>query len=194
MARTIDLDRLRRKSIQDLEHILIRVGHGETGQLHYTDMRWICAMSAVEAHSIWERYAENRLAAALNHDPRHFISEYNITGVTRVSTGLALFVIRGGGRYFDFRSMSDLLTQGNKWLGRNSNPFRTVGVDDRNYLDTLAAIRNMVVHASDSASNSYKRALQKVYGLRSVPSPGELLDSLDRAEVALTAISDASMD
>jgi hypothetical protein len=81
----------------------------------------------------------------------------------------------GVGGDIDFRSMSDLMAKGDKWLGKAG-----IAVEDRNYLDTLAAIRNMVVHVSDSAANAYKRALSKVYGLRSVPSPGEFLDSLDR--------------
>ena len=108
MAKTIDLNRLRHKSTARLVRIVDRAKAADEAHFHYFLIRWMCAMSAVEAHAIWERYVESRLAAALNHAPSHFLPENDVRGVKSVSSGLAFYVIRGGGRFFDFRSMSDL--------------------------------------------------------------------------------------
>ena len=136
-------------------------------------------MIAVEIHGIWERYVEKRLVAALNHRPQHFLSEQDIKGVSRVSSGLAYYVIRGGGRFLDFRSMPDLLEKADRWLGQAHNPFRPLTANDRQYIDALAAIRNCVVHGSDAAVATYKRQLRTVYGIRSAPEPGEFLKAKD---------------
>ena len=98
-------------------------------------------MTAVEVHAVWERYAEQRLVAALNHSPAFFLNEHWIRGVTRIPSGLAAYAVRGGGRYFDFRSMSDLIDRSDRLLGRVANPFRAIHVNERDYLDALSSIR-----------------------------------------------------
>jgi hypothetical protein len=136
-------------------------------------------MTAVEAHQTWERYVENRLVAAINHDAKHFLSEQNIKGVKHVSYGLASYIVRGGNRYFDFRSTSDLISRASKWLPPSQNMFKTLAASDRNYIDALAAIRNFIVHGSDAAQTAYKRELRSVYGIHSAPEPDEFLFALD---------------
>jgi hypothetical protein len=152
MAKTIDLVKLRKKSTDAVDYIVRRIDAAAQTKLHYLSVRWMCAMGAVETCTIWERYAENRLAVALNHNAKHFLSEYNIKGVSRVSSGFAFYIVRGGGKFFDFRSMADLLDKGDRLLGKGGNPFRASAADDRQYLDALAAIRNKVVHNSDAAT------------------------------------------
>jgi len=136
-------------------------------------------MSVVELHGIWEQYAEARLVALLNHDSRHFVSEQNLTGIERISMGLASYIVRGGNRYFDFRSMGDLINRADRYAGKSQNPFRNITANRRHYLDALAAIRNCVVHRSDAAIKAYKRALTGVYGIHSAPEPDEFLNALD---------------
>jgi len=106
-----------------------------------------------------------RLIAALNHNPRHFLASQNIKGVSRVSYGLATYIIRGGNRYFDFRSMGELIDRADTWVANNM--FKALPAPDRNYIDALAAIRNCVVHRSDAAMRAYRRSLREVYNIRS---------------------------
>jgi len=179
MPRTVDLSGLKTRSLHALSHAMERYKAANKASLDYLLVRWIAEMTAVELHAIWERYVENRVVAALNHDAAHFLKEQGIKGVSRVSSGLAFYVVRGGGRYFDFRSMSDLLDKGDRWLGKAKNPFRSLSADDRSYIDALAAVRNCVVHRSDAAVGSYKRSLKTVYGMRSVPEPDEFLTAKD---------------
>jgi hypothetical protein len=73
-------------------------------------------MTAVEVHQTWERYVEMRLIAALNHDARHFLAAQNITGANHVPLGLATYIIRGGNRYFDFKSMGNSSTRPTRGL------------------------------------------------------------------------------
>lgn len=178
MAKTIDLVKLRDNSTDALDTIVDRIDDA-AAQLDGMAVRWMCAMGAVETYTIWERYAENRLAAALNHNAKHFLSEFNIRGVKRVSSGLAFYVVRGG-RFFDFRSIANLLDKGDRLLGKTANPFRRIGEDERDYLDALAAIRNKVVHTSDVATLSYKRHLRALYDIRYAPEPPEFLSALDK--------------
>ena len=100
-------------------------------EMHYSAQRWIAKMTAVEIHAIWERYVEQRLVTALNHSPHHFLQDNDVKGVKRVSAGLALYLVRGGGKYFDFRSMSDLFAKADAFLGRDANPFRNLPARDR---------------------------------------------------------------
>lgn len=179
MPRTIDVQRLKARSINAVNHSVGRYDAIAPAGLHYLIVRWAAQMTAVEIHAIWERYVENRLVAALNHHPRHFLREHNIKGVSRISSGLAVYVVRSGGRYFDFRSMSDLIDKGDRWLGRAENPFRSVSSDDCSYIDALAVIRNCVVHRSEAAVASYKRYLRSVYGIRYAPEPDEFLNAVD---------------
>jgi hypothetical protein len=136
-------------------------------------------MTAVDAHETWERYVEARLVAAINHDPKHFLTEQNVKGVKHVSYGLARYIVRGGDRYFDFRSTSDLIQRTDKWLAPAQNMFRTIANSDRDYIDAFAAIRNFVVHGSDAAQLAYKRELRRVYNIHSAPQPDEFLYAQD---------------
>jgi hypothetical protein len=179
MARTVDLQALRKRTTASLDASIARYDSAVRGQFHYSMLRWIAKMTAVEIHGAWERYVEQRLVAALNHNPRHFVSQHNIKGVSRVSSGLALYVIRGGGKYFDVRSTAELLEKGDRLLGKSANPFRQLTPQDRSYLDALAAVRNCIVHGSDAALASYKRALRSAYGIKSAPGPDEFLHARD---------------
>jgi hypothetical protein len=136
-------------------------------------------MTAVEIHGIWERYAEERLVAALNHSPDHFLQSNIVSGVTTIPKGLANYLVRSGGKYFDFRSVSDLIEKGDRFVGKSDNPFRTMRDNDRKHLDALAAIRNCVVHQSEAARSKYKSTLASVYGIRTAPDPDEFLNALD---------------
>jgi hypothetical protein len=133
-------------------------------------------MSAVELYSIWERYAENRLVAALNHNPKHFLKKNNVVGVSRVSLGLARYIIRGGRGFSDFRSTDDLIKKAELWLGASANPFNSLRrSDDLQYLDCLAAVRNRIVHGSDASISAYRQKLRSVYGIAAAPGPDEFL-------------------
>ncbi len=179
MARKIDLTRLKAHSIREIEKLLRRVEQQSAGE-DYLLIRWMCRMSAVELHAVWERYAENRLVASLNHDSTHFISEQKIKGVSDISKGLAFYIVRGGNRYFDFRSMGDLIGKGNRIVGKDDNPFCAIPNKDRKYLDALAVIRNRIVHGSDAAIAAYKATLAKVYAISAAPGPDEFLGSIDK--------------
>jgi hypothetical protein len=149
------------------------------GPLDYLVVRWFAQMTAVEIHAIWERYVESRLIACLNHTPHHFLKEHNITGVTAISSGFASYIVRSGGRFFDFRSMGDLIGKANKWLGAAANPFASLPASDRSYIDCLAAVRNCVVHGSAASFETYKASLRAVYGISAAPRPNEFLKAKD---------------
>lgn len=155
-----------------------RAEDAQHGNWDYNCVRWVAKMTAVEIHGIWERYVENRLIAALNHHPEHFLNENSIKSVKRVSLGLATYIVRGGGRYFDFRSMADLSDKSKRWLG-NSNPFLRITKGIGSYIDALAAVRNCVVHGSDAAVSAYKRNLKSVYSIKYAPTPDEFLHAKD---------------
>jgi hypothetical protein len=142
-------------------------------------LRWIATMTAVEVYAIWERYAERRLTIALSNHPQHFLAVNGIRGMKSIPVGLATALVRGGGRYFDFRSTSDLIDKGDRLVGRVDNPFRNLPADLKKYLDTLGAIRNYIVHQSDSALAAYKNYLSSVYNVKSKPSPPEFLNAID---------------
>jgi len=150
-----------------------------TSGLNYAIRRWVAQMTAVEIHGTWERYVENRLVVALNHNPEHLIEEQNMFGVSAIPTGLARYIVRGGKQFFDFRSMSDLIKKADHLLGRGGNPFRSMNVVDRSYIDCLAAIRNHVVHGSETSLRTYKQNLRSVYGIKAVPEPTEFLHAMD---------------
>jgi hypothetical protein len=177
MARTIDLKKLKAATVAEIDRSKKRIDDAIQAQLPYWLLRWMCQMTAVEVHQTWERYVEMRLIAGLNHDPRHFLAAQNIKSVKHVSYGLATYIVRGGDRYFDFRSMGELIDKADKWLA--SNVFRALPKSDRDYIDTLSAIRNCVVHGSDAAIGTYRRKLRKVYGIRSAPEPDEFLYAKD---------------
>jgi len=179
MPRPVDLPAIKTRSTNALNGGLARYDAAVAAGFHYRLLRWIAKMTAVELHTVWERYVESRLVAALNHNPQHFLTENSVRGVRRVSCGLAFYVVRTGGRYFDFRSMSDLIDKADRMVGRALNPFRAVTVDDKNYIDTLSAVRNVVVHGSEAAVTSYKRSLRSTYGIRAAPEPDEFLNARD---------------
>ncbi|MBI2866725.1 MAG: hypothetical protein HYX97_00150 [Chloroflexi bacterium] len=179
MARKVDLAALRTRSADSVSKAQSRYDDAVAADLDYLLLRWIAQMTAVEVHAVWERYVENRLVAALNHNAAHFLHENDIKGVTRVTSGLAFYVVRGGGRFFDFRSSSELIDKADRVLGKPDNPFRTLSAHDRSYIDALAAIRNCIVHRSDAAGAAYRRALKSVYSVKSAPEPDEFLHAKD---------------
>jgi len=179
MPRLIDLRAIKNRLMVDVALALVRYETAVAQKYDYFFLRWIAKMTAVEIHASWERYAESRLVAALNHNPEHFVSEHDIRGVKRISAGLAFYLVRGGGRYFDFRSMSDLIDKGDRLVGHARNPFRRLSQIDRRYLDTLSAIRNCVVHGSSAAFASYKRLLRSTYSIHKAPEPDEFLNARD---------------
>jgi hypothetical protein len=179
MARKIDLRRLKRASVAQILGTLARYSTAKESGVQYLLLRWIAQMSVVEIHSSWERYAEARLVAALNHDPSYFLQNEGIKGVTSVSTGLADFVVRSGRRFFDFRSSSELINKGTELLGKGKNPFVSLTPLQRDYLDCVAAIRNFIVHGSGYSKERYRGAVNKMYGIKYAPAPDEFLNTLD---------------
>jgi hypothetical protein len=177
MPRTIDLAALRKKSAHEVREATEL--YDKCGAFEYWHQAWIAKMTAVEIHAIWERYVETRLVAALNHHPKHFIHEQNVAGLTRISTGLARYIVRGGRNYFDFRSTDELINKGNQWLGSTLNPFNSLSNTDRAYIDCLTAVRNCVVHGSETSYKAYKRTIRKVYGIKSAPEPAEFVHAKD---------------
>jgi len=179
MARKFDLTKLKRKAFGELNDAIANVKRVENDVQEYLFGRWVCKMVSVEVHEAWERYVENRLAAALNHSPKYFLESHDVRGVKNISAGFAYYIVRSGGRFFDFKSIPDLLSKGDDWLGRPGNPFRTISTSDTKYIDALAAIRNYVTHGSEAARKSYRRQLNAMYGIKSTPAPGEFLISID---------------
>jgi hypothetical protein len=182
MPRKVDVKKLKASSRNAITEAMKRIDDAEKAKMHYLLVRWMSAMTAVELHSIWERYSEARIVAALNHDAKHFIAEEDIVGVSHVSFGLASFIVRGGNKYFGFKSMSDLLGKATRWLGKPNNPFQAISTNDRNYIDVLAAVRNCVVHKSDAAWASYRSRLHTVYGISYPPEPEEFLNAKDNRQ------------
>jgi len=166
--------------VKDLAYSQLRVSRERYEELiptlyhsQYILLRWIASMTAVEVYAIWERYAERRLTIALSNHPQHFFAANGIRGMKSIPVGLATVLVRDGGRYFDFRSTSDLIDKGDRLVGRADNPFRNLPAKLKKYLDTLGAIRNYIVHQSDSALAAYKNYLSSVYNVKSKPSPPE---------------------
>jgi hypothetical protein len=91
-------------------------------------------MTAVEVYAIWERYAEMRLTVALAHHPEQLIKDNEIYGLKFIPLGLASVLVRGAGRYFDFRSCAELIDQGNRLVGKTKNPFQPVTKHQKDYL------------------------------------------------------------
>jgi hypothetical protein len=117
-------------------------------------------MTSVEIHAIGERYVETRLVTALNHNPKRFLEAQNIAGVDKISPGFARSIVRGGGRFFDFRPTENLIVRANRWLGRGANPFNSLAAQDWKYIDCLAAVRNCGVHGSEASVAAYKGSLK----------------------------------
>jgi tetratricopeptide (TPR) repeat protein len=179
MPRHIDLTVLKRKSMGELDRALARYEKAISQNLDYYLLRWIAAMTVVEVYAVWERYAEKRLVAALNHYPNHFLENNDIDGVENISYGLSTVLVRSGAKFFDFRSTSELIDKADRLVGKVQNPFRALNPSDKHYLDTLSAIRNYIVHQSEAALKSYKRSLETTYEIKSKPTPAEFLNAKD---------------
>jgi hypothetical protein len=182
MARKSDLNKLKADSNEYIDGLVKQIDWTEAklkGPQDYLFLRWVYEMTAVELYASWERYAENRMIAALNHHPEHFITDNVLTGVKTVSRGFAEYVVRGGRPYFDFRSVEHLKGLATRLLGKPHNPFAGITSDQEKYLDALATIRNRTVHDSDAARIAYKAKLKQVYGINSAPQPEEFLHTYD---------------
>lgn len=181
MAKRTNISILRLTAIQELDNLEKRFGEFEKTFLdsQYYLLRWVSSMAIVELHSIWERYAENRLIYSLNNHPTVFIEKNGIKGISAIPKGLSCIIVRGSGKYFDFRSVDDLIKKGNNLLEAN-NPFRSLKrTHERNYLDTISSIRNYVVHKSRSSQKTYKDSLKASFSVKSVPDPDEFLNAKD---------------
>jgi hypothetical protein len=187
MARKFDLKKLKADTNEFIDDLVGQIEWIEeklNGPEDYLFLRWVYEMIAVELYASWERYAESRIIAALNHSPQHFITDNSLTGVDSVSKGLAEYVVRGGGRYFDFRSVEDLKGHATRLLGKSRNPFSNISPEQEKYLDTLSTIRNRTVHDSDAARAAYKVKLKQVYGISSAPKPSEFLSTSDNRKAS----------
>ncbi len=159
--------------------MIVRYENVRTLNLHYLYLRWTAKMTAVEIYAVWERYAEARLIAALNHSPHHFLSGHEVYGVRVIPAGLAAYLTRAGRPYFDFRSMEDLINKADRLVGKTINPFRKIPGAFRGYLDTLSAIRNFVAHKSKAAITQYRTHLRRTYSMKFIPEPDEFLNARD---------------
>jgi hypothetical protein len=144
-----------------------------------SDPGFIAEIVAVHLYARWERYAEERLTDALVRHPAFFLSANGVRRLKSIPRGLALALVRDGRRYFDFRSVKDLIKKGDRLVDKQDNPFRRLTPQMKAYLDALGAIRNHIVHASDSATVGYKRQLSKVYGFKSKPYVEGFLNVID---------------
>lgn len=169
MPKRMNLQRKKTKYVKSIADAIQRYDDAIANDLDASLLRWIAKMSALEVHTGWERYVEDRLVVALNNDARHFIKENDIRGVKHLSSGFATYVALNGRHYFDFRSMSDLFKQGDNLIGKDANPFRSMPLADRKEIDCLAAIRNWIVHGSDNALSAYKKHLGIAYEMKYVP-------------------------
>lgn len=185
MARKFDVARLKQRALGELGEAKALIGKVETNRAEYLFARWVCKMVAVHIHQSWERYVEDRLAAALNHAPKFFLEAHDVKGVTNISAGFAYYIVRGGNRFFDFRSIPDLFAKADDWLGKDGNPFRKLSDIERKYVDALAALRNYVTHGSDAAGKAYRRHLQNLYGIQYAPKPDEFLFAKDYRSTSL---------
>jgi hypothetical protein len=176
MARTVDRTRLRTITLARL---------GQTGSrftklsasTDYLFVRWVASMTAVEAWAIWERYAEDTLVANINA---------GVGTAPRLDVAGARALIRNGRQYFDFRSTKELVKKATAIIGAPHQPFQQLTPPIPEYLDTLGAIRNYVVHQSLSALATYRTRLSVTFGIKSKPAPDEFLNAKDfrKASVA----------
>ena len=180
MPRLIDVRRLQVDAVEEVFDMLDRYEDATETIDDYDLQRWIAQMSAVELNGTWERYVERRLVAQLNRKPAHFIKANDIRGITAITSGLAVYIIRGGRSYFDFRGSGDLKGKIKAWFSEADNPFQELDDDAWGYIDTLAATRNCIVHGSDVSIDRYRKMLRVVYGMRLIPSPSEFLNAQDQ--------------
>lgn len=180
MPRRVNLHLLRKNAVKEVDAAMRQYKKAIKDALHYHTLWYIGAKVAIDLHAAWERFAEERLIAALNHAPATFIHNNEINGVRHIPVGLAAVLVRGGSRYFDFRGTDDLIKRADGLLGKSSNPFRKITKDDRKYLDTLSGIRNCIVHNSKLAFSTYKRMIRTTHGIKAAADPEEFLSAIDR--------------
>jgi hypothetical protein len=187
MPRTMNVRALKQKAIGAIRDALARYenapGSNSDTSSEYWFKAWVAKMIAVEVNTAWESYVERRLTAALNHQPKHFLSSIRATGVRRIPVGLADYIIRGGRPYFGIRGIAELLNRADDLLSPSKNPFGTLK-KDHEYIDMLGAVRNHVVHDSDASWARYKSVLRKIYSLRSAPEPEEFLHAIDNRKAS----------
>jgi hypothetical protein len=151
---------------------LYKQPHADTGLL--------AEMFAVFLHSQWERYAEERLTEAVINHSTEFLRANGVRKTKSSRKDLALGFVREGRPYFDTRSTKDLIKKGDRLVGTGNNPFGHLPHQLKTYLDTLAAIRNRIVHLSASARTNYKKQLSSSYGLKLPTDPSGFLCAIDR--------------
>ena len=78
MARKFDLKKLRSDAQADLREAINIITKTSVNPAEYLFTRWVCKMVAVDIHGVWERFIEDRAAAALNHDPHYFLKEHDV--------------------------------------------------------------------------------------------------------------------
>jgi hypothetical protein len=183
MAKTVNLRSIKKDAAGGVRSAMERYEKilklEKSRKLGYWHVWWVASMTSVELHAIWERYAEARLVAALNHAPTHFLKEQDFAGMSGISKKFARYIVREGRPFFDFRSVSELKAKANRCVGISTNPFRALPQVDCSYLDCLSAIRNCVVHGSRASVASYKRQIRGVYGIKAAPETGEFLNARD---------------
>jgi hypothetical protein len=180
MSGRVNLAALEKSSTQQIHHCVRMYSEIRLIFDHYPN-RWASQFAAVELHAIWERFAEKRLIAALNHNAAHFLEQNAAKGVKRVPLGLASYIVRGGRRFFDFKNSSDLISIGDRLLSPLGNPFRELTEKQKLYINCLATIRNRIVHRGDAADHSYRKFLRGApYRMKFVPDPDEFLNATDK--------------
>jgi len=70
MPRKIDLKGLTARASYEVDRALSRHEKACKTSSDYLLDRWVAKMIAVEVDATWERYAEERLISALNHEPK----------------------------------------------------------------------------------------------------------------------------
>jgi hypothetical protein len=178
MARRIGLAQHTKQAIGEIARSLRYYKHVSSFD-DYSLSRWSSQMVAVDIHAVWERYAEKRLVIALNHNPDFFIKRNHLKGIRKVPAGLASYVVRSGGKFFDFRSMNELTRISKLLIAPEDNPFRVITEEQRSYIECLAAIRNRIAHRSEASEAAYRNQLRSVFSLRFCPETPEFLNSLD---------------
>lgn len=176
-----NVDRIKRRAHEQLYYSQFRYESARLDRTPQGLLRWIASMTAVEIYGIWERYAEDRLRIALVNHPEQFLTDNNISGIRKIPLGLASVLLRERARYFDFRSIAELISKGDRLVGPAHNPFRNLTPTVRNYLDTLSDIRNYVVHQSEHSLRNYRRRLFEI-GFRTPTYPTVFLNSIDRCQ------------
>ncbi len=183
VAKTVNLRSIKKDATTDLRLAIERYEKvlklEKARKLGYWHVWWVASMTSVELHAIWERYAEDRLVAALNHAPKYFLEQQGFVGMAGISKKFARYIIREGRPFFDFRSIGDLVGKADRCVGKAANPFRVLPNQERSYIDCLASIRNCVVHGGKPSFAAYKRKIKEVYGIKAAPETGEFLNAKD---------------